>query len=44
VVKEVSHLAKSRALPGFSTPAVGFEAPFDMLEACHERASDGPGV
>lgn len=22
---------------GFNAPAVGFEAPFDMLEACHER-------
>jgi len=35
-----SHPAKSRPVPGFSTPAVGFEAPFDMLEACHERVSD----
>lgn len=24
-------------LPGFNTPAVGFEEPFAMLEACHER-------
>jgi hemerythrin-like domain-containing protein len=24
-------------LPGHSAPAVGFEAPFDMLAACHER-------
>ena len=24
-------------LPGFNTPAVGFEQPFEMLEACHER-------
>lgn len=23
--------------PGFDSPAVGFEQPFDMLEACHER-------
>lgn len=23
--------------PGFSSPAVGFEAPFEMLEACHGR-------
>lgn len=23
--------------PGFNTPAVGFEQPFAMLEACHER-------
>ncbi len=39
-MKEASHLANSRVLPGFSTPAVGFEAPFDMLEACHERVAD----
>ncbi len=25
------------ALPGFDTPAVGFEQPYEMLEACHER-------
>lgn len=24
-------------LPGFNTPAVGFDQPFEMLEACHER-------
>lgn len=24
-------------LPGFQSPGVGFEAPFAMLEACHER-------
>lgn len=24
-------------LPGFSAPAVGFDTPFEMLEACHER-------
>lgn len=23
--------------PGFNTPAVGFDQPFEMLEACHER-------
>lgn len=27
----------SRSLPGFGAPAVGFDAPFDMLSACHER-------
>ena len=27
----------TRNLPGFNTPAVGFEQPFAMLEACHER-------
>jgi hemerythrin-like domain-containing protein len=25
------------ALPGFDAPAVGFEQPYEMLEACHER-------
>ncbi|MBI2746518.1 MAG: hemerythrin domain-containing protein [Burkholderiales bacterium] len=25
------------ALPGFDAPAVGFEAPYEMLAACHER-------
>jgi len=25
------------AFPGFDSPAVGFEQPFDMLAACHER-------
>lgn len=27
----------AHALPGFGSPAVGFEAPFEMLGACHER-------
>ena len=27
----------SVALPGFGAPAVGFDTPFEMLEACHER-------
>ena len=27
----------STALPGFGAPAVGFDTPFEMLEACHER-------
>lgn len=27
----------ARPVPGFSTPGVGFEQPFAMLEACHER-------
>jgi hemerythrin-like domain-containing protein len=26
-----------KTLPGFDSPAVGFESPFEMLEACHER-------
>lgn len=27
----------SHALPGFSDAAVGFDTPFEMLSACHER-------
>ena len=27
----------ARHLPGFSAPGVGFEQPFAMLQACHER-------
>ncbi len=27
-------------LPGFNAPAAGFDAPFDMLAACHERISN----
>lgn len=27
----------SAALPGFGAAAVGFDTPFEMLEACHER-------
>ena len=27
----------AQALPGFDSPAVGFEHPFEMLEACHDR-------
>ena len=30
-------MATSSALPGFNAPSVGFEQPFAMLEACHER-------
>jgi len=26
-----------QALPGFDAPAVGFEQPYEMLAACHER-------
>jgi iron-sulfur cluster repair protein YtfE (RIC family) len=29
--------AASRGFPGFHSPGAGFEAPFAMLEACHER-------
>lgn len=30
-------MGDSRSLPGFDAPAVGFEQPFEMMEACHER-------
>lgn len=30
--------------PGFDSPAVGFEAPFDMLEACHARMRRSLGL
>lgn len=30
-------LRTPQAFPGLHTPAVGFEQPFAMLEACHER-------
>ena len=29
--------AAARHLPGFSAPAVGFDEPFAMLQACHDR-------
>lgn len=28
---------RSQALPGFHAPGAGYEAPFEMLGACHER-------
>lgn len=33
-INHISHIA----LPGHRTPGVGFEEPFEMLEACHERS------
>ena len=30
-------MSVSSAVPGFESPAVGFEQPFEMLEACHGR-------
>lgn len=30
-------MARGVPLPGFGAPAVGFETPFEMLHACHER-------
>ena len=32
-------MGTSAALPGFGSPAVGFEQPFEMLVACHERVN-----
>ena len=36
--------ASTRHLPGFNTPGVGFEQPFAMLEACHERVQRTLGL
>ena len=36
--------AAPRHLPGFSAPGVGFEQPFAMLEACHERVQRTLGL
>lgn len=33
----VRRSAPTQALPGFRAPGAGFEAPFEMLGACHER-------
>ena len=30
-------MVRGTPLPGFGGPAVGFDSPFEMLEACHER-------
>lgn len=30
-------MARGTPLPGFGGPAVGFDTPFEMLHACHER-------
>ena len=32
------------SFPGFDSPGVGFEAPFDMLEACHQRMRRSLGL
>lgn len=34
------HRAMTTPLPGFGGPAVTFEQPFEMLEACHDRVRD----
>ena len=36
-MRDMSTAAAPLPLPGFVSPSVGFEQPFDMLEACHER-------
>ncbi|MBK9573744.1 MAG: hemerythrin domain-containing protein [Rhodoferax sp.] len=30
-------MSQPQTVPGFDSPAVGFEQPFEMLEACHSR-------
>lgn len=35
-VENINHISQI-ALPGHHAPGVGFEEPFEMLEACHER-------
>lgn len=37
-------MGSSASLPGFETPAVGFEQPFEMLQACHERVQRSLGL
>jgi hemerythrin-like domain-containing protein len=32
------------SLPGFNAPAIGFEQPFEMLQACHERVRRSLGL
>ena len=33
----VRRVLPANELPGFLSPGAGFEAPFEMLAACHER-------
>ncbi|MGB3066911.1 MAG: hemerythrin domain-containing protein [Ottowia sp.] len=37
-------MTSTTLLPGFNAPAVGFEQPFEMLEACHERVQRSLGL
>ncbi len=37
-------MSSASHLPGFNAPAVGFEQPFEMLEACHERVQRSLGL
>lgn len=34
----------SNALPGFAAPAAGYDQPFEMLQACHERVERSLGL
>lgn len=37
-------MSSAVSLPGFNAPAVGFEQPFEMLQACHERVHRSLGL
>lgn len=37
-------MTRTSAFPGFGAPAVGFDTPFEMLEACHERVERTLGL
>lgn len=37
-------MSSAVSLPGFNAPAVGFEQPFEMLQACHERVQRSLGL
>ena len=37
----VAIAGSARHFPGFNAPGVGFEDPFAMLQACHERVLRG---
>ncbi len=41
---ELPAMGTNAALPGFASPAVGFEQPFAMLVACHERVNRTLGL
>jgi len=30
-------MTTTKSLPGFESPAAGFDEPFEMLDACHDR-------
>lgn len=37
-------MSSAVSFPGFNAPAVGFEQPFEMLQACHERVQRTLGL